>query len=238
MKTWLTYLAVCACLCSISGHAAAQTSPANSEKPPLPPGDLVRKLAPTEAWTISFRYQEGSTLPDDSEPFTEASPPGQVRITRLDPYLSLHIAGTNPRDTIRYYARGGLLYVDHGRDPGPARVMTLAIDDVEAPPISEEILVATLRGHFFGFEWVGAETYAGVETVDGIPCLVFKNEDATAWVDLEKRQPVQWKRGIETRRFILNARPTSNEIPEDVLLRMRNLQKDIDSLSKPPLRGG
>jgi hypothetical protein len=236
MRTWLTYAAVCACLCSIPGNTEAQTSPANSEKPPLPPGDLVRKLAPTEAWTISFRYQEGT--PGDGELFTEASPPGQVRITRVEPYLSLHIAGTNPGDSIRYYARGGFLYVDHGREPGPARVLTLVIDEVESPPISEEILVATLRGHFFGFEWVGAETYAGVETVDGIKCLVFENEGATAWVDLEKRQPVQWKQGVETRRFVQDARPTSNEIPEDVLLRMRNLQKDIDALSKPPLRGG
>jgi hypothetical protein len=236
MKTWRTYLAICACLCSVLCNSAAQTS-ADAEKPSLPPGDLLRTLAPKEAWTISFQYKERN-VPDEGKPFSEASPPGQVRIIRLEPYLSLHIAGRNRGDTISYYARGGFLYVDHGREPGPARVLTLVIDEVESPPISEEILVATLRGHFFGFEWVGPETYAGVEEVDGLPCLVFKNEDAIAWVDLEKRQPVQWQRGVETRRFVQNPPPTSNEIPEDVLRRMRNLQKDIDALSKPPLRGG
>ncbi len=205
----------------------------------------MRQLAAKEAWTITFEYlgnnptsADPGQAPSNGKGFSAEILPQQVRVTSMSPYLSLRIQGEKPRDRIAYFIANDLVYSESPARPVPTRMIIEGGGGSEETSLQEQILFATMGKQFFGFEWITAGTYIGVEAVGGTRCLVFQKDDATAWVDLVKRQPVLWKKGAETRYFVKNSDPTSNDIPENLMQRIRDRNKDLEALKKPVLRGG
>ncbi len=54
---------------------------------------------------------------------------------------------------------------------------------------------------FPDWKWIGADNYRGIFQLPGHRCWVFQSGDGTAWVDVESRTPVRWRRREETRTY-------------------------------------
>lgn len=221
----------------------AQEPSAPSDKPPLPAGPLLRSWEPRESWTIDFEYKNpppaasagdsGEESPDVRKPgFSDNAPPSVVSITRFEPFYTMRYVGRSPSDLIRYFVLEDAFFVQAPPKNTTTRGIHPALLDPEAQSFAQKVLLAALAGAFIGFEWISPDNYVGVEDVEGVPCFVFKNEETTAWIDSEKRQPVMWQRGGETRRFALEAPPTKHDVPQDVLQRIRGIMEDRDALRR------
>jgi hypothetical protein len=87
---------------------------------------------------------------------------------------------------------------------------------------------------FPDLDWVSPATYAGVQSTKGHKWLFFQNNDQQAWIDLESRFPVQWRKGDETRTFRQLQLPVSPlPFPQEVQQLFAGVQHDLDLLHRP-----
>jgi hypothetical protein len=155
-----------------------------------------------------------------------------VSITRFEPFFTMRYAGRNPSDLLRLFVLEDSYFFQSPPQNTTTRGIHPALLDPEARSFAQEILLSALSGGFFGFEWISPDNYLGVEEVGGVDCFVFSDGETKAWVDSEKKQPVMWQRGDETRWFVQDKTPSSYDIPQDVLQRMRGIMQDREALRR------
>jgi hypothetical protein len=224
----------------------AQAAASRSNLPPLPSGQLVRELAPQDSWTITFEgtQKEASGKTESTNPELPADPivnsiekPAQVTITRLEPYLSVRFFDNAGKNLVGYFSVGRFIFLQSARETKPVRTQFPRPEPGQELLIGEQILLSARDKKLPGFDWVGPATYVGVETIEDVPCFVFKDGNFQAWIDQKKLEPVLWKSGQETRRFKNNGAPATNDIPQAVMARMEGMRKDLERFKKSP-KGG
>ncbi len=106
-------------------------------------------------------------------------------------------------------------------------------NDAATDQFNLKVLPDFTRVDFPDMAWVSPQTYSGVETVETRRCMVFKKDDMTAWIDLESRFPVQWKRGGETRIFQQLPPPEGPLVlPPKIAAIAESLKRDRDKWNK------
>jgi hypothetical protein len=184
----------------VLGFCLGDPSAQAQDFPPLPSGPLLQKMADYSAVQITYSYPEAPAKPAPGgwgPPGPDRSPTSPIRqltLTRTKPIwhaLRIDIYGNTMGE---WYTGRHDFYEAVGfpepllHDPSPSQINAQGLPDFR-------------RVDFPDMDWVSSQTYAGVESVGGRQCLIFKKNNMTAWIDLESRLPVQWQQGGEIRTF-------------------------------------
>jgi hypothetical protein len=248
----LAAIIILSILLLVTGNGWAQTrsSTTERERPPLPKGKLLREWEDRESWTIFFQYADdkaepGTNLEETGQatayipPFSESTPPRRVDVTHLRPYWTLRFYGDGKEDRLEYYCSDNLLFVLDRKKNRPSRLLLESIkEEFDLAPPSHQILATFLDEAFFGFDWIAPRYYVGVETKNGVRCLLFEKEGTLAWVDFARRQPVRWENEQEIRIYQQNVMPASHGVPDSVIKRIQAIRQDRKALNRPAVRGG
>lgn len=219
------------------GVMPAQTN-APLEKPPLPSGRLLNKPADFSCWQMDYVYDSdqkkpavSNALPSGVRPgVISNAPPRQVVLTLTKPLWHAAVL-TLDKQRIDEWSDGVVPYFRADGIPGAMQV-----------PVNTGGGAILPNYGAIGFPdmgWVSAASYAGVQAIKGHMCLVFEKDDMTAWINLETRDPVQWRRGGETRTFTQLAKPAGMlELPPDVANLSEANKRRLKILMTPSPKGG
>jgi hypothetical protein len=130
--------------------------------------------------------------------------------------------------------------IDQWISDGTTFYMTSGSDGPSVVPTS-------LRKYFGNFtaadfpdmQVVSPQTFTGIQKVGSASCLVFTQDDVTAWIDVETRYPVAWRLGSETRTFTQLSPPQSMQVlPQQFEKLSDGLKRSEEYLKRRVPRGG
>ena len=229
MKPALIYFFICV-------NALAALAQSGDEKPPLPPGPLIRAVQDLSTWQVTYAY--GDDKKKEASPSANPTPapvivkgtismavPRRITLTRTKP---LWVAMVDNVDG-RKYEEWSDGYVQIFRADGAAEVGLVPKDSDGVPMLPNFGAMG-----FPDMEWISDKTYSGVQTVGGRQCLVFTNGSMTAWVDVESRFPLRWQQGQEIRGFVQLAPPNGMIVrPPDVHNLSQAVRRDRERQAQP-----
>lgn len=197
-KQTLTILA----LFGVWGSVFSQDSQGNAEKPPLPPGPLLKRIADLSTWKVSYVYPQDQSK-SDIKPYD--SLPWSKDLSLPAPTRSITILVAKPKwlaTTVD--VKGNQLVqcsdgvADYCYVSTTKAVGTLPYDQSGNPPAN---LINFQRADFPDLDWISPATYVTLKKTESGGYMIFQKDDMTAWIDLETRWPIQWQKGKEIRKF-------------------------------------
>jgi len=241
----LGIMAFCFC-CFFAWNPLKAQNESSLEQVPLPlilsKGPLIQQPPAISSWEINYFYasdpkqKSGETptaaLASPSKSPTPGAglsllPPRRVTLSYAAPSwhaLTINTGGISIEEwfngNFRAVTAGGL----------PPRL--LRSEHRESPIRSPFVDYGSRK--FPDLDWVSPATYAGVQSTKGHKWLFFQTKDQQAWIDLETRFPVQWKKGGETRIFRQLQPPVVPlPFPPEVQRLFAQVQHDWDLLHSP-----
>jgi hypothetical protein len=217
-----------ACFLSFLGLAL------HADPPALPQGPLLSPNPDFSAWKIDYSYGSDNDATHKPVP-PPPLPPGNFSIR---PIRSLTITWTKPLwHSVAIDTAG--VRTEQWCD-GTIRLFT---ENGSSPAFSTQTLGSSaLAAKLFDFSsqkfpdmnWISPSTFAGTASVNGRSCIVFQQSGMQAWVDLQTRVPVQWKRGDETRVFQQLSSPGAPlTLPPDFGKIFAAIRHDYELLNRP-----
>lgn len=218
-------------------------------KVPLPKGILLRKMKAAEAWAIQFSYAEAeknstqtrSTGKPVEEEENVRDKPKLAKFIKSDPNWHMRLDGSTTGRQIEYWSDGVEFFIKRSDD---ARAKRRVLDYDEDEPdedgsyLQDVIAFALMEKRFPGFSWISAKNFKGLADVNGVECLVFQDGETIAWIHERKREPVLWKKGIETRLFTALPTPGRITFPKHVADILEGLRQDNLRYTHKPPPGG
>ncbi len=204
-------------------------------RPPLPDGPIPRPPEALSAWRIQYEYaadQEKKPLAATAVPppgaapnSVPSTPPRLVTLTFSGPVWHATVE-TVDGQKVEEWSDGFAQYFSSNGAAGPLVVP----QDVNHVPLLPDFG----KSSFMGMEWVGPGTYAGVQSLAGGRCFVFRQNDITVWIDMETLYPVQWQRPGETRHYVQLPKPGEIALPapfQDISKRYKRFMRLIGATS-------
>jgi len=200
MKTYLNLF--CFLALSLLNLPAQQSPQPSSPLPPLPPGPLIQlRAADQSQWTVKITQNSPGTKAS-----SETSTPDDTA-TKAKSYFGSQLTISKSEKIIRRQT------VDEKGQPWdtwcfPDVQITIRPDGqhviVQTGPADSKVInpffVNYSHSDFPGFQWISLKSYAGIQSFQGSPCIVFKDHaaiylggdatDVTAYIDLKTRYPV------------------------------------------------
>lgn len=258
------YFVIAACLLMILANQGRGQTP-QTKLPVIPPGPLIIEHMPDYAqWAIDYTY-------------TDAPKPGQEsdlvaryrKLAQEDPSVAKAMADPHFLDTLEparpihvvVTKTGVIRHVDKNLERSLHDEIWMNGDvTIERRPGVPNLVVSLgnplIQNDFPEFSWISKEAFSGVESVNGHPCLVFKQQvdpvglehpgltgiggtiPVIAYVDLKTRYPVSLQFGVETRQISILSAPTEQLVVPDEFAAaakttLDRIQKAIPRLSPP-----
>ena len=216
-------------------------SPACAQKPQVPAGPLLKKADAFSAWRIAFSYPEDKQQSKNStnsylssgHDFMLTAPPRKITFIRTNTFwraVTVDVAG----HSLEQWSDGVNEFVQGSDMKYP---MLCPIDEMSGRRTT--LLVNFGAGDLPDMDWISAETFSGMQSIDSHPCMVFAKGDIVAWVDNETRFPVRWQRGSEVRTFEQLQAPTAMiALPSQILRLSAALKRDREAIVRRPPHGG
>ena len=159
------------CLCILLGIASLLTLRAGAQQPqatppPLAPGPLLSRAPAYSQWLVSIKYASGAPGASVSVPDAQTKY-DQRTLVRKTGDIRYEVTVTADKQKTEKWCRGN--------------VQATVIPGVADPEISQS--GSRGRGNtgfadysktdFPGFDWISKGNYTGVQTIEGVPCIVF-----------------------------------------------------------------
>jgi hypothetical protein len=199
----------CCCLAlTVVGGAEpdrrAAAAAAALEAVPFPGGKVLSPLPDQANWRVTFTYADGAADTGHSAPL-----PVSLTLTKAAP-LALAVLTDTAGQRREAWADGFGVYLTTPDVPYPYAANRGIFKE------SEPWLNSAAAG-FPGFAWVAEKNFIGRQKANGAVCLVFRQDDVTAWIDAATRLPVRWQGAGETREFTRLSPPEQPlTLPENV----------------------
>jgi len=214
----------------IAASAFAQDT--KKDKPPLPPGPIIKPLPELAAWAIIFKdpgVVKGENADDQQK--DAAKPEG------------------SPAKAPRFIVitKSGKTYREVETDADGQKTERWKVDGTEvsiAPDGKTSITDGVAAEDFDELKWISAANYVNVANVDGQPCFVFQDKihvpdvvgdlDATAGISTATQLPVYCIIGGSPQIYKFGKQSVPLTVPEIVQQALANRKQVIGNLMKRP----
>lgn len=210
------------------------------EKPPLPAGELLKRAPDFSKWTVIYSYPESKPAKGGDSP--KAGNPGPVRLATLTVTKTKNIyveQKTYTDGSVKQSWRLGDMQICF------SDFKTVNIYDRSSFPSADGELLANpelytdySKTDFPGLEWVSARNYAGVQTLNDVECLVFRENppinpaNPTAYIDLQTRLPVRLVSQESTNTYTFDPTPpVPISLPPEIQQLLESRAKAIKSMT-------
>ena len=215
--------------------SAQDVAPAGA--PVLSDGPIVAKVGNFDAWEIDFTYSNKDDLPSEADATASAvnsvpvdvflAKTRRVILTRTKPIWHVEITKSKG-GKIDQWGDGADQFLDTPATGAYLNHQLAAQGSYTGSPIQFE------DGDFPDMEWLSKKNYIGVQTVGGQKCFTFSEGDKMAWINLETKFPIAWRRGQETRVFKQLPPPsTTLQLPASIIKIKDALNADLKRLTTP-----
>jgi hypothetical protein len=222
------------------GALRAQSGAADS-KPELPSGPLVNKVGKMDSWEIIYSYADEKKaddpatkdgekpVPDPVDDMLFAAKIKKATITVTFPFWHIEVM-KDKGGTVDQWFDGNKQFLVSPKRGSYARqqVFNSKEDTVDG------VLVTFGNYEFPDMGWISPQNFVGVQDIGKQKCYAFTSADNQAWISVETRNPVAWRRGVETRLFHQLAPPSQMlAMPQGILKVKEAINKDTQRIGKP-----
>ncbi|XHR30647.1 MAG: hypothetical protein ACFUZC_08805 [Chthoniobacteraceae bacterium] len=172
----------------IGVYGAYAQRPGDSEHSPLPEGALLTKAPETASWKITTTGQAPKSPSDIKWTVVIKNGMSFHSAIELENGLELEEWWVNGVQVLCKKGDSALMVSRQVGEP-----FYMNYDETDFPDVG----------------WLAADSYHGMQRVNGRQCLVFKKEDRVAWIDLATRLPMQFMENGVTRTYTFLPRPDS-----------------------------
>jgi hypothetical protein len=163
-------------LCVFGTLSAADTPgapAAGTAKPVLPKGPLLAKAPEFASWVVIHQYSDPRKAPSEKGE-------GQAAVAVFDTARPKQVTFVKTRNLLRVETQDELGQTWSRWCQGEAHLVVLprgkGIVGCDAQDLFNPYYEDYEKSPFPGFQWISAENFAGIESVQSRPCLVFRGE--------------------------------------------------------------
>jgi hypothetical protein len=217
----------------ITGQASAQ-EPVGDPAKVLPPPPWLNKAASLSHWVITYAQSTESAAtgesssPENNNPESaQKTPPKTIEVTKTGKTILEKISGSTGTETQIWRKDGFILMKSSEKKDWFIGSIPPSNDPFQ------EADYATVD--FAGFAWISAQTFAGIQLLQGSKCLVFKDKVlALSTPDVAARRDEADRAATEALLKNPNLAPTSAE-NTDLSKYKVDVEADIDLKTRLPV---
>ena len=200
----------------LSGRADILAQAADEIPPPKPP--FVKAVPENAQWTVTADFK-AEPKPSPDAPKHHDWRCAEVQTTKVGK-VKRDLITTRDGLKQEHWFVDGMLYWTNAQGE-------VSVTDMRAAEASDpEEDSPSIPSGFPGVGWLKLENYAGVEVFEKQRCYHFAKDGAEAWIDVETKLPVGYRRGKVLYRF------TFAEVPSGPLAMPPAYQTALDTMRR------